>query len=666
VELWAGIECTLNRVGDRWLDQLALSGHDRRLSDLDELAAVGVRTVRYPVLWERTDDWSWPDERLGRLRELGIRPIVGLVHHGSGPADTSLLDPGFPQKLGAYARRVAARYPWVTDWTPVNEPLTTARFSALYGHWYPHARDDRSFGRALENELRAVVLAMRAVRDVNPHARLVQTEDIGRIHATPRLAYQAAFDNERRWLTYDLLCGRSNATARHYGIDAAWFAANPCPPDVLGVNHYLSGERLLDESLPGPGNGREPYGDEMVPNELRVGPEAILRDVRERYGLPIAVTEAHNCCTREEQLRWLDDVWHAAHAVEGVKAVTVWSWLGVYGWDTLATGGETYGSGVYDARSDPPRPTALAAMSRDLSADRAHRHPVLESPGWWRRGGCAVGPPLVVTGATGTLGRAVGDASEGRGLAYRLLRREELEIADEASVAHALDRHRPWAVVNTAGYVRVDDAEEDAARCFRENRDGARVLAEACAERGLPLVTFSSDLVFDGRRAVPYVEDDAAAPLNVYGRSKAEAERLVLDAWPAALVVRTSAFFGPSDRWNFLTVALQRMAAGETVDADGESIVSPTYVPDLVRASLDLLIDGERGVWHLANAGETTWAGLARLGAGATGVSPRVRPTRPPSLRAARPRYSALGSARAVLLPELEDAVARYARERVA
>jgi dTDP-4-dehydrorhamnose reductase len=267
-------------------------------------------------------------------------------------------------------------------------------------------------------------------------------------------------------------------------------------------------------------------------------------------------------------------------------------------------------------------------MVRDLAAGREHHHPVLESPGWWRRRGAAQGPPLVVTGATGTLGRAVGHACDGRGLAYRLLRRDELEIADAASVARALDEHRPWAVVNTAGYVRVDEAEEDAARCFRENRDGARVLAEACAQRGLPFVTFSSDLVFDGRHDVPYVEGDAAAPLNVYGRSKAEAERLVLEAWPAALVVRTSAFFGPWDRWNFLTLALDRMAAGEVVEADGESIVSPTYVPDLVRSSLDLLIDGERGVWHLANAGETTWAGLARLGAEATGARARVRPLR--------------------------------------
>ena len=105
------------------------------------------------MLWERVerDGWAWTDERLGRLRELGLRPIVGLVHHGSGPPHTSLVDPGFATGLAAFARAAAERYPWVDAWTPVNEPLTTARFSGLYGFWYPHGRDAASISRALLN-----------------------------------------------------------------------------------------------------------------------------------------------------------------------------------------------------------------------------------------------------------------------------------------------------------------------------------------------------------------------------------------------------------------------------------------------------------------------------------------------------------------------------------
>ena len=215
LELWAGVECTVNRVGDRWFDQTARTGHAGRLDDVDRLAAMGVRAVRYPVLWERTAplgleaaDWSWPDARLRRLRALGLRPIVGLVHHGSGPSGTSLLDEAFPEKLAAYARAVAERYPWVEDFTPINEPLTTARFAGLYGLWYPHGRDAATFARALLIQCRATSLAMRAIREVTPTARLVQTDDMGTVFSTPRLAYQARFENARRWLSFDLLCGR--------------------------------------------------------------------------------------------------------------------------------------------------------------------------------------------------------------------------------------------------------------------------------------------------------------------------------------------------------------------------------------------------------------------------------------------------------------------------
>ncbi|NUQ21094.1 MAG: family 1 glycosylhydrolase, partial [Gemmatimonadaceae bacterium] len=200
LQLWAGLECTLNRVGDAQHDQLALTGHYDRDDDLDRLAALGIRVVRYPVLWERIEAglphgraWEWTDARMRQLRELGIEPIVGLVHHGSGPLDTSLLDPAFPERLAAFARRVAARYPWVTRFTPVNEPLTTARFSALYGVWYPHERSDAQMLRALLGQIRATRLAMRAIREITTDAQLVQTEDLAKTHSTPALRYQADF-----------------------------------------------------------------------------------------------------------------------------------------------------------------------------------------------------------------------------------------------------------------------------------------------------------------------------------------------------------------------------------------------------------------------------------------------------------------------------------------
>jgi dTDP-4-dehydrorhamnose reductase len=149
-----------------------------------------------------------------------------------------------------------------------------------------------------------------------------------------------------------------------------------------------------------------------------------------------------------------------------------------------------------------------------------------------------------------------------------------MDIANPASVDTVLTELKPWAIVNAAGYVRVDDAELEPDACRRDNADGPAVLAERCARHGVQLLTFSSDLVFDGVSTSPYVESDAVAPLNVYGRSKGEAEVRVLQALPSALVIRTSAFFGPWDEYNFITVALRTLSAGKPFVAIEDAVIS--------------------------------------------------------------------------------------------
>ncbi|HEY6894308.1 MAG TPA: family 1 glycosylhydrolase, partial [Rhodanobacteraceae bacterium] len=214
LELWAGLECTINRVNDRLVDQLARTGAYAR-DDIARFASLGIRSLRWPALWERTapdrsgaPDWGWCDRTLPQIRDAGIEPIVGLMHHGSGPRWTNLLDAQFATGLAEYARAFADRFPWVRRYTPVNEPLTTARFSALYGHWYPHERADRAFASALLNQCRATVLAFQAVRRVNPAAELVLTEDASSTRGTQPVAEQVTFEDERRWLSLDLLTGR--------------------------------------------------------------------------------------------------------------------------------------------------------------------------------------------------------------------------------------------------------------------------------------------------------------------------------------------------------------------------------------------------------------------------------------------------------------------------
>ncbi len=420
LELWGGIEATVNRVGDAYFDQMEWNGHAARIGDLDLIAALGVRALRYPILWERTvpnrvADWRWPDERLNRLHVLGIRPIVGLLHHGSGPLHTNLLDPTFPEQLAEYAGAVATRYPWIMDYTPINEPLTTARFSGLYGYWYPHGHDARTFYRILINECRAIVLAMRAIRAVNPGARLIQTEDLGKTFSTGLLQYQADYENERRWLSYDLLCGRIEYNGawehmRHSGVTDAeldWFAENACPPDIVGINYYITSERFLDEDVTiypdrtHGGNGQDRYADVEAVRVRRkgiAGPDELLYDAWDRYKRPIAITEAHLGGEPEEQLRWLKEVWETAQNLWRIgvdmRAVTVWSLFGAHNWHTLVTRDEGYYEpGVFDVRTAPPQPTILAPMVRSMATGEPYDDPALATPGWWRRPERLLYPP---------------------------------------------------------------------------------------------------------------------------------------------------------------------------------------------------------------------------------------------------------------------------------
>ena len=697
--LWGGIECTINRVGDQFIDQLERCGYYKREGDLAAIAALGIRTLRFPVLWERIAphglrhaDWREPDRALAQLRDLGIDPIVGLLHHGSGPADTNLLDRAFPDRLAEYARAFAERYPWVRRYTPINEPLTTARFAGLYGLWYPHRRDVQAFVAALLNQCCGIAAAMAAIRTGIPDAELVQTEDGGMVRSTPDLAAQAAFENARRWLSLDLLVGRVTPQHVLWGyLSGAGGRAQlerlretPTPPGLVGLNYYVTSDRYLDSRLDRypawmhGGNGRQRYADVdavRVPGVGLRGHAPVLIEAWERYRLPLAITEAHLGCTREEQMRWLMDAWHGAHdavaAHADVRAVTAWALLGSWDWDSLLTrvDAKYYEPGAFDVRTGTRRPTAVAAVVTDLAAGRTPEHPALSGDGWWRPTPGVQGSarPILISGAGGTLGRSLVKACDARGLACVGLSRRELDISDPEAVRAVVARWQPWAIVNAAGYVRVDAAEQDRTACRRANAVGPAVLAWVCRQLGIQFATFSSDLVFDGALDRPYVESDAVNPLNIYGRTKAEAERRVLALAPSALVIRTSAFFSPWDEANFVTHVLDRLSSGVVVRADGDAIVSPTYVPDLVDRALDLLIDGASGVWHAANAGAVSWLALARIAASAAGMDAdavqrcqRMVPRAP----ALRPRYSALGSERGPSLPPLEESLARYMRDR--
>jgi dTDP-4-dehydrorhamnose reductase len=250
---------------------------------------------------------------------------------------------------------------------------------------------------------------------------------------------------------------------------------------------------------------------------------------------------------------------------------------------------------------------------------------------------------LLVTGGTGQLGSAVSrlrpDAAiPGRG---------ELDLADPGGIRPYLEAVRPEAIVNCAAYTAVDRAEEEEAPATIVNGSAVGAMAEYAAEAGIPLVTFSTDYVFDGHAAEPYVESSPTDPINAYGRSKLAGERAALAAHPGALVIRTSWVISGTHP-NFVATML-RLAPERELRVVDDQQGCPTVAADLAAGALAALDAGATGLLHLTNQGVTTWYRLARAAVEIAGIDPeRIRPctTEEYPTPARRPPYSVLGSER--------------------
>lgn len=704
-EIWGGLECTINRVGNSFRDQLQYTGHYTRNDDINRIALLGFKKIRYPILWEAHQkitikekiNWKRTKGQLDKLKANNIIPIAGLVHHGSGPAFTNLMDDSFAQQLSMYATKVATQFPWLEYYTPVNEPLTTARFSGLYGHWFPHHKNSLSFAKIFLNQLKGIVLSMKAIRKINANAKLVQTEDLAKTHSTPALQYQATFENERRWLTYDMLCGKVND--QHFfwnyfislGIEPValqFFLDNTCVPDVAGFNYYVTSERFLDDKIhlyphcDCGGNGQHLYADIAAVRAVKpAGLKSLLKEAWQRYHLPLALTEVHINCTREEQLRWFKEAWDISCNLnkEGVniKAITAWSLLGAFDWNSLLTREEKiYETGVYDISKNELRSTALVKLIQSLIKTDDYHHPVIQEKGWWHKSYPgnknffinASSSPLLIFGCNGTLGKAFTHLCERRSISYRALSHNEADITKKDEIEDAINKYKPWAIINAAGFVRVDDAEAERKKCFNLNAEAPGNLASICKNHSIQLMTFSSDLVFDGEKQSPYIEADFVKPLNVYGESKAKSEQLVLNNYSSSLIIRTSAFFGPWDQYNFVYYILNSLKENKPCYAANDVTVSPTYVPHLADKALDLLIDEEKGIWHLTNEGMITWHSFAEEVAMRGGyTSKKIISCLQQEMewKAKRPAYSAMQSNKGIKLPLLHHAIEQFFQEKI-
>ncbi|MCA8903038.1 MAG: dTDP-4-dehydrorhamnose reductase [Hyphomonas sp.] len=195
--------------------------------------------------------------------------------------------------------------------------------------------------------------------------------------------------------------------------------------------------------------------------------------------------------------------------------------------------------------------------------------------------------------------------------------REETDLRDADTLRRALDRHRPAFVINAGGFTKVDAAESEPDEAQALNVTGPEALARACSDAGAVLIHLSTDCVFDGRKASPYLASEVPNPLGVYGRTKLEGEQAVLAAVPQSLVVRVSWVFSRY-AGNFVRTMLTAAQKRPVVTVVSDQIGGPTYAPDLARALLNM---GEQaaepgfagwGLYHLAGDDTIGRADMAR------------------------------------------------------
>jgi dTDP-4-dehydrorhamnose reductase len=279
---------------------------------------------------------------------------------------------------------------------------------------------------------------------------------------------------------------------------------------------------------------------------------------------------------------------------------------------------------------------------------------------------------LLVTGAMGQLGRAIACSCDRRGIEHVDADLAELDITSLDRVREAMAGARPDAIVNCAAYNQVDLAETEWRDAFAVNGLGPAWLAVAAEERGIPLVHFSTDYVFDGRKGSPYTVADAPGPVSRYGESKLLGEVRVQSLCRRHLVVRLSWLFGAGPD-SFPRKVLAWARGRSRIEVVDDQVSSPTYTVDVAPLALDLLRTGAWGLYHLTNAGHCSRFEWARRIVGVAGVDVEVVPVgsdRFPT-PARRPAFSAmdpfplprvLGSEP----PEWEDATDRFLKEQVA
>ena len=319
----AGIEDTFITAPSpktgRTLDEYELTEHYARWeSDVELLAELGIRSARYGIPWHRINpkrnhwDFEWADRPLSKLLDLGIHPIVDLVHYGLPPwIEGAFLNPDLPKHMAEYAARIADRFKGkIHAYTPLNEPRVTAWYCGKLGWWPPFKRGWRGFVSVMMGVTRGIVETSRALLDVDPEIVLAHVDATDLYAgATPELAKEAVRRQEIVFLALDLVSGRIDRDHAlhgwllHNGVtedDLAWFRARAVPLDIVGINLYpLFSEKKLVRTASGL-RTRMPYASANIVDRLADMYFA-------RYKRPIFVSETASEGSLARRRAWLED-----------------------------------------------------------------------------------------------------------------------------------------------------------------------------------------------------------------------------------------------------------------------------------------------------------------------------------------------------------------------
>ena len=342
------------------VDEMAKCGHYQRWrEDFQLVHELGLEYLRYGPPYYRTHlgpgsyDWSFADETFNELKKLNINPIVDLCHFGVPDWVGNFQNPEWPALFAEYARAFAARFPWVRFYTPVNEIYICATFSAQWGLWNERLSSDRTFVTALQHLCRATLLAERAILQIRPDARFIQSESSEYFHSEePGAQENADIFNEKRFLSLDLCYGK-DVSARMYQYltdngmsreDYAWLQQQGRalkPHCIMGNDYYITNERLVSR------DGRLSRAGEVF------GFYVIARQYFDRYHMPVMHTET-NLADAEKSPVWLWKEWANVIRLkqDGVPIIgfTWYSLTDQVDWDTALceNNGHVNPLGLYD------------------------------------------------------------------------------------------------------------------------------------------------------------------------------------------------------------------------------------------------------------------------------------------------------------------------------